>query len=104
MKYYKFVSWDVADLEKVKTGKIPVAMQEWDNGNKKPLKELYSNGQIDVQNPVYKCGGWCFSLKEYCRRYWVKTRYYGIIECYSPNKTGIYANLGRYQVLQIVEV
>lgn len=38
------------------------------------------------------------------RVYWVKSRYYGIMELYAPNKSAIYAVLGKYQVLKIVEV
>lgn len=49
-------------------------------------------------------GGWAFSLREFCRVYWVKSRYYGIMELYAPNKSAIYAVLGRYHVLKIVEV
>lgn len=37
------------------------------------------------------------------RVYWVKSRYYGIMELYAPNKSAIYAVLGRYHVLKIVE-
>lgn len=34
----------------------------------------------------------------------LKSRYYGIMELYAPNKSAIYAVLGRYHVLKIVEV
>ena len=93
MNYYKFVSWDAVELEKVKAGRVPLAIAAADRGDIEHL-----------QNPVYKIGGWAFSLREYCRRYWVKTRYYGICEYYAPNKTAIYGIIGRYNVLEIVEV
>lgn len=57
-----------------------------------------------LKNPVVKIGGWAFSLREFCRVYWVKVRHYGIMELYAPNKSAIYAVLGRYHVLKIVEV
>lgn len=57
-----------------------------------------------LQNPVVKIGGWAFSLREFCRVYWVQSRYYDIMELYAPNKSAIYAVLGRYHVLKIVEV
>lgn len=106
MKYYKFVNWDVPEVEKLKTARVPQALEAADNGNTKPLRELYG-GTLSLehlQNPVYKLGGWAFSLREYCRRYWVKMRYYGICEYYAPNKTAIYNIVGRYNVLEIKEV
>lgn len=57
-----------------------------------------------LQNPVVKIGGWAFSLREFCRVYWVKVRYYGIMELYAPNKSAIYSVLGKYHVLKIQEV
>lgn len=106
MNYYKFVSWDAVELEKVKAGRVPLAIAAADRGDMKPLKECYKNTlSIEhLRNPVYKIGGLAFSLREYCRRYWVKTRYYGICEYYAPNKTAIYGIIGRYNVLEIVEV
>ena len=103
MKYYKFVEHEAADIEKVKAGKVPQAIQEAENGNYKPLKELYKNG-MDVQNPVCKIGGWAFPFDHLLKKYWVKTRYYGIIEAYAPDKTSIYNSIGKYHVLKIVEV
>lgn len=38
------------------------------------------------------------------RVYWVKVRYYGIMELYAPNKSAIYSVLGKYHVLKIQEV
>lgn len=70
------------------------------------IKEYYRQSATieTLQNPVAKIGGWAFSLREFCRVYWVKSRYYGIMELYAPNKSAIYAVLGKYQVLKIVEV
>ena len=107
MKFYKFVSWEVEEAEAViKRAKIPAAMIEADKGNYKPLKECYKQylSLEHLTNPVYKLSGWAFSLREYCRRYWVKVRYYGIMELYAPNKTAVYNILGRYNVLEIHEV
>lgn len=99
MRYYKFASWDVPPVENVLNNRIPTALAAWDNGNKNPLKELH----IATQEPVYKCGGWCFPFAEYMRRFWVKTKYYGIIEMYALNKTDIRKEL-KSNVIQIVEV
>lgn len=40
---------------------------------------------------------------EYMRRFWVKTKYYGIIEMYALNKTDIRKEL-KSNVIEIMEV
>lgn len=99
MTYYKFVSWDVPPVENVLNNKLPQALKEYDNGNKKPLKDLH----IATQTPVYKCAGWCFPYSEYMRRFWVKTKYYGIIEIFALNKTDIRKEL-KSNVIEIQEI
>ena len=37
MNYYKFVSWDAVELEKVKAGRVPLAIAAADRGDMKPL-------------------------------------------------------------------
>lgn len=45
MKCHKFVSWEAADIEKVKSAQVPQALRAADNGDMKPLKELYKGVQ-----------------------------------------------------------
>lgn len=108
MNAYKFVSWDVPALEVVKNSVVPMALEKAENGDSAPFKSLYGKTGIlsieHLQNPVYKLSGWAFPFKHLCRRYWVKTRYYGVIEVYAPNKSCIYAVLGRYSVIECLEV
>lgn len=99
MQYYKFVKWDAAPIENVLQDKIPAALLEYDNGNKKPFNDM----QLATTDPYYKRGGWCFPLYPYLRRFWVKTKYYGILEYYAVNKSAIRKELKSY-VIQIVEV
>lgn len=99
MKYYKFVTWDIKPIEEFLSTKIPAALQEYDKGNKKPWQEL----QIVTQNPYYKIGGWCFPYGEYLKKYWVKTKYHGILEYYAINKTAIRKEL-KSHVIKIIEV
>ena len=99
MKYYKFVSWDVPPVEKCFSSRIPAALLEWDNGNKQPLKDLH----IATQEPIFKISGWAFPYVEYMRRYWVKTKYHGIVEMYALNKTDIRKEL-KSNIIEIVEV
>lgn len=99
MRYYKFVNWDVAPVETHFNNKTVNAMQEYDNGNEKPLKDL----EIATTEPYIKIGGWLFDLKPYLKKYWVKTKYYGILEYYAMNKTAIRKELKSY-CIKIVEV
>lgn len=99
MTHYKFVSWNVPAFETILTGRIPAALLAADNGNLQPLKDLH----IVTQTPVYKCSGWCIPFAEYMRRFWVKTKYYGIIEMYALNKTDIRKEL-KSNVIEIMEV
>lgn len=106
MTYWKFVNWEPIPLENALKSPAAVAIAAYENGDKNALKQYYREYATlaTLQNPVVKVGGWAFSLHEYCRAFWVKTRYYGIMELYAPNKSAIYSVLGRYHVLQIVEV
>ena len=99
MYYFKFVKWEAIPIENALNGKIPLALSEYDHGNKKPLKEM----QIATTEPYYKIGGWCFPLREYLTRYWVKTKYYGILEYYAVNKTAIRKEL-KSNVIEIKEM
>ena len=99
MTHYKFVSWDIPAFETILTGRIPAALLAADNGNLQPLKDLH----IATQTPIYKCSGWCIPFAEYMRRFWVKTKYYGIIEMYALNKTDIRKEL-KSNIIEIMEV
>lgn len=70
-----------------------------DNGNLQPLKNLH----IATRTPFYKRAGWCIPFAEYMRRFWVKTKYHGIIEMYALNKTDIRKEL-KSNVIEIMEV
>lgn len=99
MFYYKFVAWEPKPIEDVLQGRIPTALAEYDKGNKKPFKSL----EIATTEPWYKLGGWCFDLRPYLNRYWVKTKYYGILEYYAVNKTAIRNEL-KSHVIEIQEM
>ena len=99
MTYYKFVRWEVEPIEKFLTEKIPEALKEYDNGNKKPVNDL----QSATTDPYYRRGGWCFPLAPYLRKYWVKTKYNGILEYYAVNKTAIRNEL-KSNYIKAVEV
>ena len=99
MKYYRFTTWPPRSLEEVMRDKIPSAMLEYDNGNKKPFRDL----EIVTREDFYKIGGWMFDLKPYLKRYWVKEKYYGIQEYFAVNKTAIRKEL-KSRCIKIIEV
>lgn len=100
MQYYKFVRWEVPAVEEVLEGRLPKALQAYDAGDKQPLKDLH----IATETPVYKIRGWAFPFAEYMRKFWVKTKHYGILEVYAMNKTDIRKQYGFTGVIRIVEV
>lgn len=99
MYYYKFVPWDAVPIEEARQNKTIEAFEEYENGNTKPLKDLHPV----LNDPCIKCGGWCFNVRPFLRRYWVKLRQYGICEYFALNKTDIRRRFNSY-VLEIVEV
>lgn len=106
MKYWQFVNWEPAPIESALKSRVAVAIAAYENGDKNAIKEYYRQSATveTLKNPVVKIGGWAFSLREFCRVYWAKVRYYGIMELYAPNKSAIYSVLGKYHVLKIQEV
>lgn len=106
MKYFRFTNWEPVDIDKALTGRLPKAMAEYDAGNKKPFIEYMrecKNPEL-LQRGWYRLGGWQFSIKEYCRMYWVQIKHYGIIAAYAPDKTTIRNTYGKHNVIKIVEV
>lgn len=99
MKYFQFVQWEPCPIEHALSSTGPRALQAWDNGDKKPLQDMH----IATTDPCWRIGGWYFSLTPYLRRYWVKTKYYGIQEYYALCKTDIRREL-KSACLEIVEV
>ena len=106
MEYWQFVNWKPAPIESALKSSVAVAIAAYESGDKNAIKEYYRQSATieTLRNPVVKIGGWAFSLREFCRVYWVQSRYYGFLKLYAPNKSAIYAVLGRYHVLKIVEV
>ena len=99
MIYYKFIKWEPVPIENVLQEKLPAALAEYDNGNKKPFNDL----QIATTDPYFRRGGWCFPIHQYLKRYWVKTRYSGILEYFAVNKTAIRKEL-ESQIIEIKEM
>lgn len=99
MYYYKFTMWDAIPIEEAKQHPTIKAIEEYENGNKKALRNI----RPVLDDPHIDRGGWRFDLRPYLKRYWVKLRGYGINEYYALNKTDIRARFGSY-VLDIVEI
>lgn len=98
MKYYKFVNWDVPAFETIQNPIID-ALRAADAGNMEQLKKCH----IATTSPVIKRAGWAVSLREYLKRYWVKTKYYGIQEYFALCKMDIRAEL-KSNAVEIIEI
>lgn len=85
MKYWQFVNWEPAPIESALKSRVAVAIAAYESGDKNAIKEYYRQSATieTLRNPVVKIGGWAFSLREFCRVYWVQSRYYGIMELYA---------------------
>lgn len=99
MTYYKSSIWEVIPIEEAKTHPLVQAIEEYENGNPKPLRDKH----FVSGDPFIKYGGWCFVLRPYLKRYWVKLKQYGINEYYALNKTDI-RKLFKNYVIEIIEV
>lgn len=106
MTYGKFVTWEPRPLAEAMAAKWPSAMREWDEGKHLALLNLFHNttDYTLLRDGCVRIGGWEFSFREYCHRYWVKTRHWGILELWAPDKTTIRNALGSYHTIKIVEV
>lgn len=99
MEYYCFVKWTPRELADVLKERIPAAMAEYDAGNKQPLKDL----EIATTRNYIDIGGWRFSFNDYLNKYWVKVKYYGIIEYYAMNKSAIRKKL-KSHAIKIIQI
>ena len=106
MTYWQCTNWEPISRESALKSRVATSITAYENGDKNAIKEYYKQyATLDtLQTGVVKVGGWAFSLCEFCHTYWVKTRDYGILELCAPNKSAIYAVLGRYRALKIVEI
>lgn len=100
MLYRKFVKWDVCPVEQCYENPAVSAMLAYDDGDPKPMRELH----IATTEPYVRIAGWCFDLRPYLRRYWVKTKLYGIQEFYASNRMDIRNEIGTNSVIEIYEV
>ena len=97
MIYYKFNLCSDAKLEDVIMHKLVHALFEAEKGNFNELKEIH----FSSETPVIRVAGWYFCFPDLLRKFWVKTRDYGILEIYSLNKTDIRKNYSH--VIKIIE-
>lgn len=87
MRYYKQpqVHWEIPPFESLKNNRLIKAIEAYDNGDDAPLKALH----IATRYPRLHLMGWEVPYREYLNRYFVKTKYYGILEVFALNKTDI---------------
>lgn len=106
MTYWQFVNWEPVPLENALKSSVALSIAAYEEGDETAIVEFYKQSATPeiLINPVVKIGGWAFSLKEFCKIYWVKMRNNEILEIYAPNPSIIYSVFGRHQILKIVEV
>lgn len=87
MRYYKQpqVHWEIPPFESLTDHETIKALMAYDNGDDAPLKALH----IATTFPCLRIRGWEVPYQEYLNRYFVKTKYYGILEVFALNKTDI---------------
>lgn len=102
MKPYKFVKWDVPDLDFLKDSQI---YHLWEKRNKLTraekdylFRELNTNSYSRTGVPM---SGWMFPFTEILRRFLVKIKYYGWSEVHAPDKTSI-RDFYRSQIVEII--
>ena len=91
---------DPSKLEMFLKKRVPAALIAADNGDLNPLKALH----IATETPIYKYLGYYVAFHAYMRRFWVKTRDYGIIEIYSLDKADVRKEFDKYGILEIFEI
>lgn len=103
--YYKFSSYGVSE-DQIKKTRAYEIHEMLENGVKwcKIPEELKIAFYTD-NNGTVKSGGWCFDFSRLFKCYWVKVKYYGIIQIYAPNKTYIRQHYPTpSHIIKIVEV
>ena len=86
---YKFVQWDVPELDTLKDSTAYKLMEKLNNGEKLTRDEKDSIvGASNWYNGRLKLMGYCFNFLQHTRRFLVHTQYYGWREINAFDKTG----------------
>ena len=104
---YKFVSHEISPVEENSESFIYQAREKLNSGvdlTKEEKRTIFNAtyNQNGAKNVGLKLMGWMFLFPEIMKKYWVKTKYYGILEIFAPDKTAIRKEIG--QIIKIVEV
>ena len=104
---YKFVNWEIKDLENYRDSQAYKLMEKLNNGIDLTRDEKTGgifNGSFH-DSGVYKLMGYMFDFRPYMKKYLVKVKYYGWVEMYSFDRTSIRKNsVFPSRILKIVEL
>jgi len=99
---YKFVKWDVPNLENYKNTTMYILHNKCENqldlSREEKNKLVFSSS-----DPNYKLYGWAYDFREFLKEFWVETKYYGIVKVYAFDKTAIRESKKVMNIVKIVE-
>lgn len=99
---YKFVTWDVPELETLSSTHVFKCMEKLNNGEKLTREE---KDNFFAEGGFIRSRGWAFDFRPHMNLYLVKDKIYGWREIYGFDKTSIRATYGcPSHILRIVEI
>lgn len=102
---YKFVRHDIEPLEKYKAGYRYILHEKLVNGEE-ITREDKNYLVFPSSEPTSKLMGYAYDYREFLRKFWVKTEFYGILEVWAWDKTAIRKSdkVKPCKIMQIVEI
>jgi hypothetical protein len=99
----KFVTWDVAPLETYANTDYYKMHSKLEAGEK-PTREEKNRLVFSQESPVWRYMGYMYDFRGFLNKFWVETKYYGIMTFWAWDKTAIRKHSSHLQIIKIVEV
>lgn len=100
---YKFVKWDVQPLHTYANTDYYKMHSNLEAGQE-PTREEKNRLVFTQESPVWKYMGYVYDFRGFLKKFWVETKYYGIMTVWAWDKTAIRKHLNYLQISKIVEV
>lgn len=103
---YKFVSHEISPLDVYKDTHMYQLHEKLKSGDEPTREEKNRNLVFGSENPVYKYMGYVYDYRPFLKKFWIETRYYGIMTIWAWDKTAIRKNetTKSLQISKIVEI
>lgn len=107
---YKFVSHEIGPLSALDNAPVAILHRKVNAGealSREEKNRLFSmlSDQMGTGSTGIKSMGYLFSFSGYLKRFWVETKYNGILNLYAPDKTSIRNQYtGEMSPVKIVEI